>query len=245
MIHLRMCVIGFGRMGKRCAKLFSDGFLVDILSRRDIRAEAQERGVEQSADERKSLSEADFVLLAVPIEALDIWIPKINAFSRPECVVIDCCTVRQAANEKLSQVQRRRFGMPEVGGTCVPVDGEPDERISEYLLKRGCQVFPMKTEKAHGKPVVGLAHFIGMVLDLNLTEAERSAMSGSPACRYLLQLIEHLKSNSPSTYKETQLLDPCMSERRKELIDWLKAFDADLDKGIFRFEPYPRDRWRE
>jgi prephenate dehydrogenase len=232
-------------MGKRCAKLFSDGFLVDIVSRRDVRAEAHERGAQQSADARKSISEADFIFLAVPIEALDIWIPKINEFARPECVVMDCCTVRQAANERLSQVLRKRFGMPEVGGQHVLVDGEPDERISEYLLKHGCQVFQMKTDKSHGKPVVGLAHFIGMALDLKLTETDRSVMSQSPACCYLLQLIEHLKSNSPSTYKETQLLNPYMSERRKELIDWLKEFDTDLDKGIFRFESYPRDRWRE
>ena len=78
-----------------------------------------------------------------------------------------------------------------------------------------------------------------------LTEDEGARMMGSPACRYLLQLIGHLKSNSPSTYRETQLLDPRMSIRRKEVIAWLREFDEELDRGAFRFQPYPRDKWRE
>ena len=245
MPELRMCVIGFGRMGKRCAKLFSGGFTVDVISQRDIRSEAQDRGAEQSADETESLCEADFVFLAVPIDALDVWIPKVNEFAKPECVVMDCCTVRYAANQKLAQLKRRHFGMLTFGGKRVPVDGEPDERICQYLRERGSDMSRMKAKKPNGKPVVGLVHFVGMALDLNLTEGYRSAMSGSPACRYVLQLIEHLKSNSPSTYKETQLLAPDMSQGRKELIGWLKELDAELDKGIFRFEPYPREKWRE
>ena len=46
----KMCVIGFGRMGKRCAKVFSEGFEVEVISRRDIRSEAGERGATQSDD---------------------------------------------------------------------------------------------------------------------------------------------------------------------------------------------------
>ena len=240
----RMCVIGFGRMGKRCAKLFSDGFEVEVISRRDIRTEARERGAEQSVDVTKSLSEADFIFLAVPIEALDAWIPKINDLAKPHSVVMDCCTVRRAANEKLSRIQRRRFGIPALG-TQVRVDGEPDERIQEYLEQRGCRLSAIDNETPQERPVAGIAHFIGMALDLNLTEDERSAMTGSPACRYLLQSVGHLKSNSPSTYKETELLDIRTSGRRKEVIAWSKECDEELDRGVFRFQPYPRRKWRE
>ena len=241
----KMCIIGFGRMGKRCAKLFSDGFQVEVISGRDIRSEAWERGAEQSNNSTKSLSEADFIFLAVPIEALDLWTPRIDKFSKPDCVVIDCCTVRHAANEKLCDVQRKRFGLPELGAPELPVDGEPDKRISDYLEQRGCRLYPINVGDTGRKPVAGLAHFIGMTLDLNLTADERSRMEKSGACRYLLQLIEHLKSNSPATYKETQLLNPSMSDRRKEFIAWLKQLDEELDRGIFEFKSHPPDKWRE
>lgn len=241
----RMCVVGFGRMGKRCAAVFSKGFRVEVVSRRDIRAEAEERGASQSEDAEKSLAEADYVFLAVPIEALDAWVPKVNETTKSECVVMDCCTVRQAANEKLSRLQRRRFGLPEIGGMDLPVDGEADDRIREYLQSQGVRLYPLPADSPDRKPVAGVVHFIGMALDLNLTDEERSRMAKGGAGQCLLRLIEHLKTNSPSTYKETQLIEPGMSARRKEVIAWLRALDQELDEGIFRFSSYPPNRWRE
>lgn len=241
----RMCIVGFGRMGKACAQVFSPGFDVDIISRRNIQAEARERGARQSEDSRESLREADYVFLAVPIEALDGWVPRINELTKPSCVVVDCCTVRHAANEKLSRVQRHRFGLPEIGANELPVDGEPDPLIRDYLEAQECRLYAIDTEGPERKPVAGIAHFIGMALDLNLTAEERSRLPRGGAGQCLLKLIEHLKTNSPSTYKETQLLDAQMSARRKEVIAWLMALDAELDGGEFRFEPYSPERWRE
>ena len=241
----RMCIVGFGRIGKICARLFSPGFDVEIISRRDIQAEALERGARQSEDAAKSLADADYVFLAVPIEALDGWIPQINRLTTPACVVMDCCTVREAANEKLSGVQRRRFGLPEIGGAESPVDGEPDPLIRDYLEAQGCLLCPIESEDPERKPVSGIAHFIGMALDLHLTAEERIGLERGGAGQCLLKLIEHLKTNSPSTYKEIQLLDAQMSARRKEVIAWLKALDEELDRGEFRFQPYPPEQWRE
>jgi len=240
----RMCIVGFGRTGKACAKVFSPGFDVEIISQRDIQAEARRRGARQSEDFRESLPKADYVFLAVPIEVLDTWIPRINELTKPTCVVMDCCTVRQAANEKLSRLQRNRFGLPEIGGNGLPVDGEPDPFIRDYLEAQGCRLRPIQ-EDPKQKPVSGIAHFIGMALDLNLTAEERSGLAKGGAGQCLLKLIEHLKTNSPSTYKEIQLLDARMSGRRKEVIAWLEALDAELDRGEFRFQPYPSERWRE
>lgn len=240
----RMCIIGFGRMGKLCAKVFSPGFDVEVMSRRDIQTEARQRGARQSQDPAKSLGEADYVFLAVPIEALDNWIPRINQLTRPDCVVMECCTVRRAANEKLAQVERPHFGLPEIGGTEAPVDGEPDPLIRDYLHAQGCRFYPIQPEESL-EPVSGIAHFIGMALDLNLTAEERDRLTHGGAGQCLLRLIEHLKTNSPSTYKEIQLLDPRMSARRKEAIAWLQALDEELDRGEFQFEPYPPERWRE
>ncbi len=226
-----MCIIGFGRMGKAALRVFSPGFETKVVSRKNAQKDIE-----------KPLAEADYIFLTVPIEGLDHWIPKINELARPECVVMDCCTVRQAANEKLSRLERQHFGLPEIGGQELPVDGEPDPVIRDYLEEQGCKLYPIETEQ---RPVAGIAHFIGMALDLNLTQEERVRLSKGGAGKCLLKLIEHLKTNSPSTYKETQLLEPGMPARRKEVIEWLKALDGELDRALFRFEPHPPDRWRE
>jgi prephenate dehydrogenase len=239
----RMAIIGFGRMGKQAARLFAEGFHVQVISSRDVRAECAARRARQSDSPDESLAQADFIFLAVPIDVLDLWIPRINETSRQDCVVIDCCTVRRAAEERLCKVNRRRFGMPELHGSPLPVEGGPDQRISRYLQRTGIGLRPVAPEEDKGTPVIGMAHFIGMALDLNLTEQDRSALARSKAGSYILQLIEHLKSNSPSTYREIQLMDPRMPDGRKELIDWLKGFDEELNRGVFRFEAYPRERW--
>lgn len=238
----RMTIIGFGRMGKRCAATFSKGFSVDVLSRRDVKQEAKARGVHQSMDVEYSLSSADYVFLAVPIDALEGWIPAINLHTAPSCVVMDCCTVRLAARARLEGLERPHFGLPEIGGVDLPVDGEIDGRIEAYLKAQGARVYPMPPA---GKPVSGIAHFIGMALDLHLEEEDRARLAGGGAGQCLLGLIQHLKTNSPATYRETQLLEPGMSARRKEVIAWLQAVDEELDRGVFRFEPAPPDTWRE
>ena len=241
----RMSIVGFGRMGKQAAKLFAEGFDVEVISSRDVRAECAARGATQSDSPDESLAQADFIFLAVPIDVLDLWIPRVNASSRQDCVVVDCCTVRPAAEEKLRRINRRHFGMPELHAPTLVVDGEPHDRISGYLQRKGIGLRPVSPEELKGRPVIGLAHFIGMALDLNLTEQDRAALAGSKAGRYLLQLIEHLKSNSASTYRETQLMDPRMPDGRRELMDWLKEFDEELNRGVFGFQAHLRDKWRE
>ena len=39
-------------------------------------------------------------------------------------------------------------------------------------------------------------------------------------------------------------MNPNMSQARKKLIDALIKVDEELDKGVFRFEAYPREKWR-
>ncbi|HUV44923.1 MAG TPA: hypothetical protein VMW13_08855 [Dehalococcoidales bacterium] len=85
---------------------------------------------------------------------------------------------------------------------------------------------------------------LGIALELALEPAQRILLGESRAGSFLLQLIEHLKCNSPVTYRETQLLNPFMAEARKNLIEELRDADRELNNGIFRFEPHPHDSWR-
>jgi prephenate dehydrogenase len=81
--------------------------------------------------------------------------------------------------------------------------------------------------------------------DSRARQSSNTTESLSAAGRFLLQLIEHLKTNSPSTYRETQLLNPFMADARKKVIKALVQFDEALNRGEFNFQAYPRDKWRD
>lgn len=241
----KMTIIGFGKMGTRAAKLFCEGFDVDIVSKRDIQSGIKEIQAQQSKDITQSLSSADYIFLAVPIWAIKALTPKINRYAKEDCVVIDCCTARLAAEKALSLIDRKRSSLPELGGESIPVIGETDTVIAEYLRKQGIQLHPITNEEYDKDIVAGITHFIGMGLDLHFDQDILSHLKESGAISYIAGLIQHLKSNSPSTYKENQLLNPFMSAARKKVIKALQTFDEELNAGEFKFEVFSRDKWRK
>jgi prephenate dehydrogenase len=241
----KMCIIGYGRMGKRAIRLFSGDFEIEVISRQDIEKELEE-GAVLSLDNGATLRKANFVFLAVTVNMINKWSLKINELTPDDCVVMDCCTPRIAAEKELALIRRQRFGMPEFGKEEAIIVGKPDKRIAETLHNYGCDLKITTAERYDRETAVtGMAHFLGMALDLNLNVQERKNLESAKSGSYLIQLIEHLKTNSPTTYMETQLLNPYMSETRKRLIKELIKIDEGLDKGIFRFEAYPREKWRQ
>ena len=244
MARKRLCIIGFGRMGKQAVNAFADQFQIEVISRRDISSELVDVRARQSSNNTESLSEADVIFLAIPIWAFGKWISKINEHAKSDCVVIDCCTARLAADRELSILNRERFGLSHLSPGNIPLFGKADPEISACLKRMGCKLIPRTAEDEDRRTGPGMAHFIGMALELYLPEEEREKLP-SGAGRFLLQLIEHLKTNSPSTYRETQLLNPFMADARKKVIKALVQFDEALNRGEFNFQAYPRDKWRD
>ena len=91
----------------------------------------------------------------------------------------------------------------------------------------------------------GLAHFLAMAIDLTFTDTEKAGLARAKSGRHLLALVEHLKTNSASTYRETQLQNPFMRAARASLLQRLEAVHDELNAAAFRFEPHSPDRWRE
>ncbi len=241
-----LCVIGWGRMGRNAARLFWPGFQVTVISRRDVRQEVEATDAVLAERRDRALKEANYVFLAIPVDIIPKWTERINRYTPSDCVIIDCCTARVAAEKALKEIKRERFGLPELSQGTIPVIGKPDEKIADYLKIWGCNLQPMNAEEYDRDTTsAGIAHFIGMALDLYLNDSQRTQLRKARSGSFLLQLIEHLKSNSPTTYRETQTLNPFMSKARKELVKALEKTRGDLDEGTFRFKPYPREMWRE
>lgn len=241
-----ICVIGWGRMGRNAARLFWPGFQVTVISRRDVRKEVEAAGAILADRKDQALKAADYVFLAVPVDIIPKWTERINRYTPSDCVIMDCCTARAAAEKALKEIKRKRFGIPELSQGTIPVIGNPDERMATYLNKWGCNLQPMTAEEYDKRNTnAGIAHFLGMALDLYLDDSQRNQLRKAKSGSFLLQLIDHLKSNSPTTYRETQMLNPYMSKARKELITALQKTSGELDEGTFRFKPYPRENRRE
>jgi prephenate dehydrogenase len=241
----RMCIIGFGRMGKRAAHIFSKRFTVKIISSRDVAEEAITTGATLADNPDEEISMAGFIFLAIPVNVINLWVTPINNFSPPDCVVIDCCTARTAAEKELSKLQRARFAIPELGPGVTPVIGTPDKRIADFLKNQGCILRPETPEEYDKNNVdAGIAQFLGIALDLFLDDSQLGHLKKSASGPFLLKLIEQMKSNSPTTYRENQTMNPYMAEARNKLITALQNVDKELNSGIFRFESYPQDRWR-
>ena len=74
-----------------------------------------------------------------------------------------------------------------------------------------------------------------MLFDSYLTEEEKAELRTVTIGHLFLNAIERIRVNPPSSYKETQLYNPFVRKRRKELIEALNNYNKLLDTGEFPF----------
>lgn len=222
-------------MGHWFTKLFSQGFDVQVISSRDVKDEVAGLGARCVTKFGKAITESDYIVIAAPVYALGSIVDRINEYVKPDSVIIDSCSARIAAEEKLSRLKCHWFGLH---GSIVL--GSPDPRIMEYLQGQGYNYQQMTAEE-HDKlsTTVGLVHFVNMVFDSYLRDEDKKELKSGTVGPLLLKSIEHMRNNSSATYRETQLLNPFMENRRKEFLEVLKEYAECLDKGEFPFSDKP------
>jgi len=229
--RIKVSIIGFGHMGHYYTQLLSPCFDISILSSKDIQPEVEAMGARYSHDFGSDISASNYIFITVPLRALDSIIPLINDHAQPKAVVIDCCSARIEAEERLAKLKCQHFGIH--GGV---ITGQPDAIIIDYLANLG-QYFKYLSPEEHDRKATttGLAHFIAMVFDSYLMEDDKIELSEGTVGPLLSKIIDHMRINSLSTYQETQLVNPFMSERRKEFIKALIEYDLLLDSKEFPF----------
>ena len=147
-----MLVIGFGRMGRKFAEVFSERFDVYVASSRNVSDAVAEIGCNQAGSFSQAVSAAEYLFIA-------FWQP---ASSKEEANWLYVGTKLQI--EMLS----RPFG---------------------------------------------------------------------PAGSNLVKLIDHLRSNAPATYWESQICNPYTSEQRNRLVSAFAEYSDRLSDGDFPFFP--------
>ena len=234
-----MLVIGFGRMGRKFAEVFSERFDVYVASSRNVSDAVAEIGCNQAGSFSQAVSAAEYLFIAVPIHALDEVIKQVNSYVRPDAIAFDMCSARVVAGKKMEKLSCKWFGL-HAGG----VFGEADSRIIEFLSEKGYRYQPMSAhEHDRRNSINALAHFIGMTLDEFLSEKDKEAFG--PAGSNLVKLIDHLRSNAPATYWESQICNPYTSEQRNRLVSAFAEYSDRLSDGDFPFFPSLSELSRE
>ncbi len=111
MDNSRMLVIGFGRIGQRFAEIFCEHFDVHISSTRNVAEDIEAIGAKPVNDFEETVSFAQYIFIAVPIHALDEVISKVNEHVNPRTWAFDMCSARIVAQEKMSALKCRWFGL--------------------------------------------------------------------------------------------------------------------------------------
>lgn len=228
-----MTIIGFGKIGKRYTAVFAKGFDVCVSSSRDVVEQTNESGACQVTDFQEAIASSDYIFLAVPIHALDSVISMVNKYVNPNAWAFDMCSARIEAGTKMDLLNCRWFGLH--AGYVI---GDASDEILSYLSEKG-NIFVPATAEEHDKQnsIVALIQFIGMAMDSLLSESERQFLKKeSPASTNLLKLIDHLKANSPDTYRESQIQNKFTKHQRHRLLEVFREYSDLLDQGYFPFE---------
>jgi prephenate dehydrogenase len=251
----RIAIIGgAGRMGRWLTGfLRKDGFPVIVA---DADAESlselgKQPGVTVAPDNLAALTDADYVLLSVPIEVFENVVAQIGPHVRPDQVVIDITSTKVRPVE----LMHRHIGAGRVLGAhplfgpgaasienknvvltpTTSAERELAGKVAGYLESRGARVSRM-TPPEHDDTmslVLGLSHFIALVAAdtlLSSGEIRPMATSGSSTYKVLLTLIESVLSEDPELYASLQMNFPRVVDYerlfREKIGEW-----ADLVAG--------------
>jgi len=225
---MRVAIIGAGKMGRWFTKFFleeGDSVIVSSRTKEKLLKIRDEFDVE-IADNVNAVKNADRVLICVPIENIEDVVKEIHQHVRPDQVVMDICSIKDAPVKIMHKYIKTgtMLGTHPVFGPGVkgiknqnfiltPISNKEKvfaENFKGWLEERHVNVFIMSPKK-HDElmsVVLGLPHFLGLVvcdtlLDLdNYTEMERVA---GASYKMLLTLAEAVASEETEFYTSLQM----------------------------------------
>ncbi len=239
-MNRRIAIIGgAGKMGIWLAGfLLNEGHRVVIadISQARLNRAGRELGVKIAADNISAISNAELIILSVPIEGFEAAVAALGPHVKAGQAVIDITSTKAAPvavmhrHIKAGTVLGAHplFG-PGAGSIAnknivlTPTDAKEKtlaRRVKRYLEERGGRVSVMTPEEhdATMSLVLGLSHFIALVAaDTLLGSGNLHPMeaAGSSTYKVLLTLIESVLSEDPELYASIQMSLPHVTEYEK------------------------------
>jgi prephenate dehydrogenase len=234
-------IVGFGRFSSLMARYLAEDFKVNISTRSDRRDEIQALGANQAPLEE--ICALPFVILSVPISAMESVLQQISPLLNPEAVVIDVCSV------KVYPVQWMKAHLPETvfllpthpmfgpdsaadsleGRKIVlcreRIDDIVFKNIHTYLSGKGLTVIETTPEE-HDRQIavsLSLTHFLGRTL------AEFGAKKLSidtEGYKRLLHILEVVENDSWELFFDMHRYNPYARDARKKFMDAMDKIDG-------------------
>lgn len=236
-------IIGFGRFSALMARYLAKDFTVKICTRQDRKEEIQALGAVQASLEE--ICALPYVVVSVPISAMESVLKQISPLLNKDAVVIDVCSV------KVYPVQWMKAYLPETVSILAthPMFG-PDsaadaltgrkivlckeriaepvfEKIEAYLTYKGLTVIRTSPEE-HDRQIatsLSLTHFLGRTLaQFGATKLDID----TEGYKRLLHILEVVENDSWQLFFDMHRYNPYARDVRKKFMDSMEEIDKML-----------------
>jgi prephenate dehydrogenase len=247
---LKIAIIGAGKMGRWFINYFcNQGFSVTISSRTKskTKALAEEFGVEVARNNLDAVKGADWILLCVSLESLDIVLQEIGSYVRSHQVIMDISSIKEIPVNLLHKYVKQgiTLGTHPVFGpgakslqgqnfVLTPITDQEKQFANEFknwLTKRGA-IVTFLSPKKHDmlmSIVLGFPHFVGLVAGDTLVNTNGfidAKNVGGASYKMLLTLAEAVSSEEPIFYSNLHMSLPEMEKIEnmflQKIAGWLK-----------------------
>ena len=228
-------ILGMGSFGRFLAELLVHHSRSDILVF-DPRSTHSVGGVSYAANLNDLVTKADILVLSVPLASYDEVLPHIQRYVRPQTLIIDICSVKLKAEERLRMhlpahnnilCTHPLFGPQSAayndarGHTLIVTDSpgdlahETEDFCSQQL---GLQLVHMSADE-HDK-VMAQVHALTFFVAHGLREMNLPTPPFmTPSYKELIDLVELDKKHSPELYDTIQNGNPHAKQVRQTLMD--------------------------
>jgi prephenate dehydrogenase len=236
---MKVAIIGgSGKMGRWFACfLASEGKKVTLIGRNKARLEEAGRQLDVSVSTNmEDVSQADAVIISVPIDHFQETVKKISPYTKPEQYIFDITSIKVLPVEAMhNNIKRGQvLGTHPVFGpgarspanqnfVLTPTNDSENKlalKVKGYLESKGARV-QLMTPQQHDDMmavILGLAHFIAIASADSLVQFEHlkeMEAIGGITYKVLLTLVESVISEDPSLYASLQMNLPRLPEFQK------------------------------
>ncbi len=238
-------VYGYGRFGKLWADILKKDFRVKVYSRRGLKPDEINPGIEIT--DLTGLHDTDAMFYCVAISSLETVLMETKKLHRKDCVYFDTCSVKvEPARWMMKHLPEKSqiiathpmFGPDSYDAATeklpmvicnINASEDSFSYWSDYFNNDKIQVKVM-TPEAHDEMVAysqGITHYIGRVLaDLNLKDTHINTLG----YKKLLEIIQQTCNDSWQLFCDLQHFNPYTKKMRKDLHESIEKIYSILNK---------------
>jgi prephenate dehydrogenase len=236
-------IVGYGRFGALMTRYLSADFPVAVYTRRDMGQAIAEAGATPASLER--VCQQRFVVLSVPISAMEETLKIIAPLLRRDAVVVDVCSVKQYPAEWMQRLlptgrsilaTHPMFGPDSAAQSLldrkivlcnVSVPAGIYRRVTSYLRGKGLVIIET-TPEDHDRQIavsLSLTHFIGRGLE---AFGAKEMIIDTEGYKRLLHILGVVTHDTQQLFQDMHRYNPYAAQQRRALITALHRIDDQL-----------------